>query len=81
MNNILSSIRNIISDYNRFCDIDEKIKWINIYEKHEDWFNIYPLGICIDIFEFLKGYIQKNIDFAYVRAILDNIALRLYTKS
>lgn len=74
MNNILLSIKSVISNYEEFCYIAENLDWINIYEKHEDWTNTYPLGICISIFEFPKKYIENNIKETYVRTILSSIA-------
>lgn len=67
-------LKSVISNYNNFCFVAEKLEWIDIKEKHEDWFRIYPLGIFISVYEFPKGYIQNNIVFAYVRAVLSNIA-------
>lgn len=74
MNNNLSLIKDVISDYNKFCEIAKKIEWLELYEEHEDWWNTYPLGIVFSIYEFPKDYIKNDILSSYVRIILSNIA-------
>jgi hypothetical protein len=70
----LKSLKKVISDYDEFCIIAEKIKWFSIDEKHNDWFIKYPEGICIDYFVFREDYLKKHLSHAYVRAILSTMA-------
>jgi len=69
----LSMLKLIVSDYDRFCCIAEKLEWIDIKEQYEDWHDC-EFGICLDIFEFPEGYIQKNMLQAYVRTVLSGMA-------
>lgn len=67
-------LKKVVSDYDVFCSIAEKLEWIEIKEEHEDWFKKYPLGIFVDLFAFPEGYIQNNLVDAYVRAVLSSMA-------
>lgn len=68
-------LKKAISDYKEFCNIAEKLDWIDVGVHHEDWWNVGVLGIYVDTFEFPKGYIESNLVEAYVRTVLSSMAI------
>ncbi len=66
-------LKNVVTSYDAFCHIAERLAWIETEEQHENR-GSYPLGIFLDMYEFPQGYIQGNIAYAYVRACLSGMA-------
>lgn len=72
-------LKNVVMDYDAFCQIARELEWIDVPMQHEDWYqtelNHYPLGIYLDLFTFPEGYTQRYLPKAYVRAVLSSMAV------
>ncbi len=70
----LAVLKDLITNYEKFCHVAVGLEWIKIEAEYNDWFKVYPMGINIGIFGFPEGYVQNNFANAYVRAVLSGIA-------
>ena len=71
---ILLALNPVIGNYEKFVQIATEIPWFPVEEQHGDWFNTYPLGICVDLVHFPKEYVETNFLEAFVRTALCSIA-------
>ena len=67
-------MNSVIGNYEKFVQIATEIPWFPMEEQHGDWFNTYPLGICVDLVHFPKEYVVTNFLEAFVRTALCSIA-------
>ena len=71
---ILLALNSVIGNYEKFVQIATEIPWFPVEEQHDDWFNTYPLGICVDLVHFPKEYVVTNFLETFVRTALCSIA-------
>ena len=70
----IRDLRDVVSDYDKFCHIAEQVEWIDIEERHEGFSSKQPLRIYLNEYEFPAEYVRKNMIQAYVRSVLSSIA-------